>query len=79
MKQVVHREAVALQSQWITQGEAHQRVVTPHPQSETPLSDSTSVSPTGTPFTRTNTASSGSTHSDDDYSDSELTSSIVSY
>lgn len=79
VKQTVHREAVALQLQWMPQAETHQRVHTPHPQSETPMSDST-ISPSGTPFTRTNTASpQSSTDSDaSDYSGSEVTSSVVS-
>ena len=79
VKEVVYREAAALRSQWMPEAEIQQRVVTPHPRSETPMSDSTSVSPTGTPFTRTNTASSNSTYSDgSDDNDSEVTSSVVS-
>lgn len=77
VKQVVYREAAILSSQWMPQGETHQRAVTPHPQSETPMSGSTSVSPTGTPFTRA--SSNCSTHSDSsDYSGSEVTSSVIS-
>ena len=79
MKEVIYREAAALRLQWMPQAETQQRAVTPHPQSETPMSESTSVSPTGTPFTRTNTASSNSTFSDgSDDNDSEVASSVVS-
>ena len=77
VKTVVFREAAKLHAQWISQQEETcGSAVMPNPQSETPMSDSTSVSPTGTPFTRTNTASSNSTCSDDSFSD--LASSVVS-
>ena len=77
VKTVVFREAAVLRTQLVSQQEeACRSAVTPSPLSETPMSNSTSFSPTGTPFTRTNTASSISTCSDD--SISELASSVVS-
>ncbi|XP_065884685.1 clathrin heavy chain linker domain-containing protein 1-like [Dysidea avara] len=71
VRQVIHKEAVALRTQWAQHIETHSRAVTPHPRSDTPMSDATSF--TGTPFTRT-----ASPASSDDYSDSEMNSSIVS-
>ena len=74
VKMVVFREAAKLHAQWISQQEETcGSTVIPNPQSATPVSDS---SPTGTPFTRTNTASSNSTCSDNSFS--ELASSVVS-
>ena len=72
VRQVIHKEAVALHTQWTQHIETHSRAVTPHPRSDTPMSDVTSLT-CGTPFTET-----ASPESNDDYSDSEMTSSVVS-